>query len=194
MLATVILASTPVPLAFGLSIATKKPVEAARHAPEQNRPHEFSHAHRNILIRLEYNGGYSVDGPSNYTVTILADRSVTFVGIDGASRSIACCELVQKKTLSVSDYDELIKQVDATGLSRMKSIYPMPPDVSTKTITLVDEPFDFYHVVFSDFDCAGDLRKTYAGRGETASLPPEGLCKLGLKIQKLTGADKWAKQ
>jgi len=169
------------------------PTKAAAHnamksAEAAGAPREFSHAHRNILIRLEYLGGSSADGFVHYAATILPDRSVTVIGTNESSHSTDCCDLVRKRTLSVVEYDTLVRQLDATKLSRHQSVYPWPPDSSTVTITLVDEPFDFHHVTFTDAAC-DPSRTTWRGPNRL-----DQICKLTTLIQHVTGADEWAHQ
>ncbi len=152
---------------------------------------EPSHAQRNMLIRLEYLGAFGPDELVHYATTILPDRSAITIGTSGSSGSISCCDRVRKKVLSIDEYTALVKQLDATGLSRMQPLYPWPPDSSVVTITLIDEPSAFYHVSFSDSSCGADGSAAPARTHGIPSDPLEQICKLASKIQHVTGADNW---
>ncbi len=148
-------------------------------------------AQRDILIRLERVP--CMGSCPAYSVTILGDRSVTFVANDPKSAPPACCNLVRKNVLTLDDYNKLVKQIEAMKFFKLKPIFgPPPPDVGYETITVINAPVEYNRVLYPGFLCRARDRKPVT-KTDT-NIPPDSLCKLDSMIDKLTGADKWGEE
>jgi hypothetical protein len=160
-------------------------------------------------------------GGPDYTVTVLGDRSVTFVAHDRSSRTPDCCNLVKKKTLSINDYSMLVKQVEAMQFFKLDNIYSSPVlDARGVRITVLG-PDDVHTVLRYAVPCETEYRKfeekslmverqkvvakkesrtskkraiDYDDAFKGITPAPDSLCKLELMIDYMTNADKWEQQ
>jgi hypothetical protein len=147
---------------------------------------DVSHAGRDILLRLDYTGGYGTHDPSFFTVTILGDRSVTFVGFDPRLGRFNCCGIVRKSVIPPGAFRRLVEQVDRLRFWKLKLFYNQPTDVPAQSIVLVDGPYVF-STRFSTMACNGS-------RAFRDDFAPQALCELEASIEKTTGADRWGLQ
>ncbi len=160
---------------------------------------------RDILIRLERTACFG-NCPA-YTVTILGDRSVTFVAHDGRSEQKphewSCCNLIRKKTLSLKDYNRLVEQIDSMGFFELKSNYSAEV-TDLPSVTIMATRLGSSHSVMRyAVPCETEYRKRMAAKKtnpnsrspydylEGVVPPPDSLCKLESMIDDLTGANKW---
>jgi hypothetical protein len=165
---------------------------------------------RDVMIRLERTPCYG-NCPA-YTVTILGDRSATFVAHDGRStqksQDRSCCDLVRKRTLSLADYNRLVAQIDAMGFFKLKNDYSAEV-TDMPSVTIIVSTLNGLHSVRRyAVPCETQYRNGNHHRGTTTKVgsreidiepdylagitpPPDSLCKLESMIDRLSGADKW---
>ena len=118
---------------------------------------------RDFAIRLHRSAGRV---GKEYTVTILGDRSVTFVASIDTRGDTRCCDFVRKKTLSVEDYDNLVKRVEGMDFFELESNYPSVHghfiaviDASAASTT-VSGPYGTHEIDRSEIEpCETDFRK-----------------------------------
>jgi len=182
LLALLMLAVMLMPVASAYAMPASAPSRAPSNPADEQR---------DVLIRLERVP--CMGSCPQYSVTILGDRSVTFVAYDPKSAKYQCCNLVRKTVLSAGDYIKLVKQIEAMKFFKLREMYgPPPPDIGYETITVIDAPVEYKRVLYPGFLCRGSDRKPVT-RTDT-NIPPDSLCKLDSMIDKLTGADKWGKE
>ena len=184
---------------------------AARAAADASRvttapsPRTPVNEQRDVVIRLERTPCFG-SCPA-YTVTILGDRSVTFVAHDGRATASpgewSCCDLVRKKVLPLADYNRLVAQIDAMHFFQLKSDYSAEitdlPGVTIMSAT----PNGVHSVRRYAVPCETEYRKRTTAKRSVPGAPdpddylkgvvppPDSLCKLESMIDQLTGAAKW---
>jgi hypothetical protein len=176
--------------------------ESAFHYQKSQR--RVAYEQRDFVIRLERTACF---GPCPvYTITVLGDRSATFVATTMKSSSSSCCDLVKKKTLSTSDYDNLVKQIEAMDFFKLKERYSGEITDQPGVKISVIAPYGTHSVWRYAVPCATEYRKfTSTRKGlrdepspydylKGVTPPPDSLCKLESMIDQLTGAERWAKE
>jgi hypothetical protein len=166
------------------------------------------------VIRLQRTQGRA--GPF-YTVTILGDRSATFVSPALWSTPDNCCDLIRKKTLSVANYNLLVRQIEGMKFFRLDPIYSAPVfDQPGIAITVIAPNGDIHRVLRYAVGCETEFHSYHHDQSQATSqmqtgasrkrvvtdadylngvVPaPDSLCKLESMIDSLTDADEWAKE
>lgn len=162
---------------------------------------------RDFVIRLERTPCFG--NCPIYTVTVLGDRSVTFISPGKA---------VRKGLLSQSDYNALIKQIESIDFFKLRERYVFEVSDAPGALITVIASYRVHGVFRYVIPCETEFRRIKAwtkahpkqmppsvpgsdpiaaaevGFEAAATPPPDGLCKLETMIDRMTGADKWGKQ
>jgi hypothetical protein len=173
------------------SVAPSKPTSQAAPAGEQP----------DFVIRMERTPCYG-DCPF-YTVTVLGDRSVTFISPGKA---------VRKGMVSSSDYAALVNQIESIDFFMLKDRYEFEVTDASGVLITVIAGYKVHGVFRYVIPCETEFRRIQAWNkmhpkdrpssmvadairyDGAATPPPDGLCKLESMIDRMTGADKWSKR
>ena len=184
---------------------------SAKEIARRQSLHNPVNDQHDMVIRLERTPCF---GPCPiYSVTVLGDRTVTFVSHDPAARVVddpeshiginwSCCDLVRKKILSLRDFNRLETQIEGMDFFKLNENYSAQvTDLPSVRITVI-APWGVHSVRRYAVPCQTEYRKIMATKDDPGinsylrniPPPPDSLCKLESMIDRLTGADKWGEE
>lgn len=137
-----------------------------------------------VVIRLER--GPCFGSCPVYSVTVLGDRSVTFIG----KRFVASIG-VHKAQLDEADYQRLVDAIDKLGILKLDGDYSVRvTDMPTTFVTVVT-PGGAKRVRHYGSGCAQPAGAGSAAGGRATDNAPEALCRFERMIDDVAGTARW---